>query len=184
MKGSRLQAAKSLWLEAYNRFLFWRMFLIPITIEDMRKEDIDEILEIERTSFPSPWTREAFLAELKERDSSCFLVAKSEGRVVGYAGFWITFDEAHITNLAVHPEYRKKKIGERLIRFLLKLAVSKGAERATLEVRPSNSPAQNLYKKFGFEVGGIQKGYYSDTGEDALIMRNNNLTPSLTEERG
>ncbi len=149
--------------------------LVPITIEDMKREDIDEILEIERASFPSPWSGEAFLTELKERDSSCFLVAKSEGRVVGYAGFWLIFDEAHITNLAVHPEYRKKKIGERLIRFLLKLAVSKGAKRATLEVRPSNLAAQNLYKKFGFEVGGIQKGYYNDTGEDALIMWNKNL---------
>lgn len=144
--------------------------IIPIIIEDMRKEDIDEILEIEKASFPSPWTRKAFLTELKERDSSHFLVAKSEGRVVGYAGFWLVFDEAHITNLAVHSDYRRKKIGERLIRFLLKLAVSKGAKKATLEVRPSNIAAQNLYKKFGFEMEGIQKGYYSDTGEDALIM--------------
>lgn len=150
--------------------------IIPIVIEDMRKEDIDEILEIEKTSFPSPWTREAFLAELREKDSSCFLVAKSEGKVVGYAGFWLIFDEAHITSLAVHPEYRRKKIGEKLIRFLLKLAVSKGAKRATLEVRPSNLAAQNLYRKFDFEIGGIQKGYYSDTGEDALIMWNKNLT--------
>ena len=112
---------------------------------------------------------------------------------MGYAGFWLIIparsclaparrsfgaggDEAHITNLAVHPEYRKKKIGERLIRFLLKLAVSRGIKRATLEVRPSNLAAQNLYKKFGFEVGGIKKGYYSDTGEDALIMWNKNLS--------
>ncbi len=150
--------------------------IIPIVIEDIKREDIDELLEIERASFPSPWTREAFLTELKERSSSCFLVAKSEGRVVGYAGFWLIFDEAHITNLAVHPGYRKKKIGERLIRFLLKLAVSKGAKRATLEVRPSSLAAQNLYKKFDFEIRSIQKGYYSDTGEDALIMWNNNLT--------
>ncbi len=150
--------------------------IIPITIEDMKKEDIDEILEIEKVSFPSPWTREAFLIELKEKNFSCFLVAKSENRVVGYAGFWLAFDEAHVTNLAIHPEYRRKKIGERLIRFLLKLAVSKGAKRATLEVRPSNIAAQNLYKKFGFEVGSIQKGYYSDTGEDALVMWNKNLT--------
>lgn len=164
--------------------------MVPITIKDMRKEDIDEILEIEKVSFPSPWTREAFLTELKERNSSCFLVAKNEGRIVGYAGFWLIIpacsflpeaggDEAHITNLAVHPEYRKKKIGEGLIRSLLKLAVSKGAKRATLEVRPSNIAAQNLYKKFGFKVGGIQKGYYSDTGGDALIMRNRNLTAHL-----
>ena len=161
--------------------------MIPITIKDMRKEDIDEILEIEKVSFPSPWSREAFLTELKERDSSHFLVAKSEGRVVGYAGFWLIIparscrteaggDEAHITNLAVHPSYRRKKIGERLIRFLLKLAISKGAKRATLEVRPSNLAAQNLYQKFGFEIKGVQKGYYNDTGEDALIMWNKNLT--------
>lgn len=153
--------------------------MIPITIEDMRTEDIDPILEIEKVSFPSPWTRETFLTELKEKNSSHFLVAKSEGRVVGYAGFWLIFNEAHITNLAVHPGYRKKKIGERLIRLLLKLAVSKGAKRATLEVRPSNLTAQNLYKKFSFEIGGIQKGYYSDTGEDALVMWNNNLTEPI-----
>lgn len=150
--------------------------MIPITIEDMRKEDIDQILEIEELSFPSPWSREAFLTELGQRDSSRFLVAKSEGKVVGYAGFWLIFDEAHITNLAVHPDYRKRKIGERLIRFLLKLAVSKGAKEATLEVRPSNLAAQSLYKKFGFEVRGIRRGYYSDTGEDALIMGKKNLT--------
>ena len=153
--------------------------MIPIAIEDMRKEDIDEILEIEKTSFPSPWTREAFLTELEERDSSHFLVAKSEGRVVGYAGFWLAFNEAHITNLAVHLECRRKKIGERLIRFLLKLAISKGAKRATLEVRPSNIAAQNLYQKFGFEIKGVQKGYYNDTGEDALIMWNRNLLKVL-----
>ncbi len=136
----------------------------------MREEDLDGILEIERISFPTPWTREMFEQELRNGGLPYFIVAKIGGRLIGYGGFWLVASEAHIGNVAVHPDFRRRKIGEKLMERVLEMASSKGARRATLEVRASNLAAQSLYRKFGFEEVAICSGYYQDTKEDAVVM--------------
>lgn len=141
-----------------------------IHIERMREEDLEEVMAIERVSFPSPWTRNMFLQELKGSHFSHLLVARTDKRLVGYGGFSTVLDEAHISNLAVHPDFRRRKIGEKLLTAMLHLAKSKGIKEITLEVRAGNVSAQNLYAKFGFEITDRHRKYYQDTQEDALLM--------------
>jgi ribosomal-protein-alanine N-acetyltransferase len=136
----------------------------------MNLMDLDDIMEVERLSFTLPWSREAFYRELTDNPYAYYIVADKDGKAIGYGGVWIVVDEAHITNIAVRPEYRGKKIGETLLKQLQNLAREKGAKTMTLEVRVSNHVAQNLYRKLGFKNGGIRKGYYTDNFEDALVM--------------
>jgi [ribosomal protein S18]-alanine N-acetyltransferase len=136
----------------------------------MNLMDLDDIMEVERLSFTLPWSREAFYRELTDNPYAYYIVADIDGKAIGYGGVWIVVDEAHITNIAVRPEYRGKKIGETLLKQLQNLAREKGAKTMTLEVRVSNHVAQNLYRKLGFKNGGIRKGYYTDNFEDALVM--------------
>ncbi|MBN1594737.1 ribosomal protein S18-alanine N-acetyltransferase [candidate division FCPU426 bacterium] len=143
----------------------------------MRLEDLDEVLWVERSSFRDPWTRTLFEEEFKNPDLSHFMIARCEKHVVGYMGFWLIQEEAHITNLAVHPAFRRRKIGERLLFATLHLASSLGAARATLEVRASNEPAKRLYEKNGFQLVAVRRRYYVDNNEDALIMWCNELAP-------
>ena len=145
------------------------IFMPQLVIEPMRAEDIPEIMHIERMCFRTPWHENAFYNELY-RQPACYLVAKVNGRVAGYAGMWVIMDEAHITTLAVHPHYRRQRIGERLLLALLECAIARRARHATLEVRETNIAAQRLYTKYGFYTVAIRKGYYADTGENALIM--------------
>ena len=144
--------------------------LYPIVIEDMRLEDIDAVQEVERASFPLPWPANAFRHELTQNKNAHYVVAKEGDRIVGYAGLWLSLDEAHITTFAVLPEHRRRKIGERMLVALFDRAVALGAEWLTLEVRASNLPAQRLYEKYGFRPAGIRRRYYSDNSEDAIIM--------------
>lgn len=141
-----------------------------LVIEPMRVEDVEDVLDIERASFATPWSRLAFLSELLENERAVYLVAREDGRVVGYVGMWRVLDEGHITNLAVHPTARRKGVGRKLLETLTSLAVARGLRRMTLEVRVSNYPAQHLYLAFGFLAAGIRPGYYQDNQEDALIM--------------
>jgi ribosomal-protein-alanine N-acetyltransferase len=150
--------------------------LLPITIEPMTLKDLDEVLVIERMVFPTPWTKGAFVSELREDSHSFFIVAKFKGRVIGYAGFWQVYEEAHITNLALHPGFRGMKVAHRLLVQLMASARSSGLRRATLEVRSSNTKAQRFYHRHGFKDIAIQKGYYSDTKEDAIIMLKEGLS--------
>lgn len=136
----------------------------------MELSDIDRILEIEKLSFTAPWSREAFEGELTKNHFARYLVVEVDDEVMGHAGMWLIMDEAHITNIAIHPSCRGRKLGENLLLQMMTLAVWNGAERMTLEVRVSNQTAQNLYKKLGFVSAGIRRGYYSDNGEDAMIM--------------
>jgi ribosomal-protein-alanine N-acetyltransferase len=145
------------------------IFVPQLVIELMKAEDIPQIMEIERMCFVTPWHENSFYAELNHQPA-CYLVAHIGERVVGYGGMWVIMDEAHITTLAVHPAYRRQHIGERLLLGLLEVAIARRARRATLEVRASNSAAQRLYAKYGFSAVAIRKGYYADTGEDALVM--------------
>jgi ribosomal-protein-alanine N-acetyltransferase len=136
----------------------------------MREEDLDGILEIEASSFPLPWSRTSFLNELYFNQFATYLVCCDAKQVIGYAGMWIILDEAHLTNVAVHPDFRGKGIGLKLALALIEAGITKGALRFTLEVRRSNVNAQSLYHKLGFKTTGVRKGYYSDNKEDALIM--------------
>ncbi|MDI6785617.1 MAG: ribosomal protein S18-alanine N-acetyltransferase [bacterium] len=146
----------------------------------MKKKDLQEILTIEKSSFVTHWSKNMFLSELKNK-LSYFLVAKSMNKVIGYGGFWLILDEAHLVNFAIHPHYRRKQFGKQLLYALLKLAISKGASKATLEVRSSNKIAQRFYEKFGFLPIAIRKNYYN-AGENAIIMWNNNLVNMFGEK--
>lgn len=147
------------------------MEVVPeVRIEPMTVDDIPGVLEVEEKSFPTPWKRDAFLFELLHNKVAHYLVAKAGGRVVGYGGMWILVDEAHVTNIAVHPDWRRRGIGEALLRRLMAEAKERGADRMTLEVRKSNWQARRLYEKLGFLTLGCRRNYYTETREDALIM--------------
>lgn len=157
--------------------------LFPIRIDDMRLEDVDAVQEVERSSFPVPWPANAFRHELTQNRNAHYIVAKEGERIVGYAGLWLSLDEAHITTFAVLPEYRRRKIGERMLVSLFDRALRLGAEWLTLEVRASNLPAQRLYEKYGFRPQGIRRRYYSDNNEDAILMWTDRLRDRAVRER-
>jgi len=141
-----------------------------ITFRNMTVDDLDEVMEVELKSFTVPWSKEAFFNELTKNQFAHYLIVEVDQRVVGYCGVWIIIDEAHITNIALLPEYRGMKLGEALMAKVMEQAREMGALRMTLEVRVSNERAQNLYRKFGFEEGAIRKQYYTDNMEDAIVM--------------
>ncbi len=132
--------------------------------------DAEGIYEIEKLCFPDPWSMDALTFELEGNPRAFYVVAELEGRVVGYAGLWIIGDEGHITNVAVKPGFRNRKIGEGIIGVMIDFTSGEGIAHHTLEVRKSNVPAINLYEKFGFRTEGVRKKYYQNDGEDALIM--------------
>jgi [ribosomal protein S18]-alanine N-acetyltransferase len=136
----------------------------------LKEEDIDQILKIEELSFATPWTRQSFENELNMNQFAVYLVLEKEGQIIGYCGMWLIVDEAHITNIAVLPEFRGQKLGEAILRMIMEMAKKRGAKTMTLEVRVSNVVAQSLYRKLGFMNGGIRKNYYTDNYEDALVM--------------
>lgn len=140
-----------------------------LIIRTMTKDDIDDVYKVEEDCFVDPWSKEAIRQELKN-NLARYIVAEIDGKVVGYVGVWFVLDEGHITNVAVHSDYRGKKIGDKLIKELVGLCKENNMSAITLEVRVSNIVAQNLYKKYGFKIGGIRKEYYSDNKEDAMIM--------------
>lgn len=130
---------------------------------------------IERECFAVPWRESAYLTELSNH-SARYFVACIDGEVVGYGGMWVIMDEAHITTLGVSKACRGRRIGERVLVALLEEARSHHARRATLEVRESNTVAQNLYRKYGFQPAAIRRGYYTDNHENALVMWVDNLS--------
>lgn len=139
-------------------------------VRDMVLGDVDDVLEIEKKCFSIPWTREAFAMEIKKNKLSRYIVVQEDHQVVAYGGMWMILDEAHITNIAVHPEYRGKGYGKRIVKALIDRAREEGIFKITLEVRKSNEAALNLYKKYGFKACGIRPRYYQDNGEDGVIM--------------
>jgi len=151
-----------------------------ITLEKMNMTHLEEVLALERLCFSNPWSYEAYRFELEDNQLADYLVVLDAGRVVGYGGMWLIMDEAHVTNIAIHPQYRRRGLGELLLRCLMTRAYVRGARRMTLEVRRSNHIAQRLYEKLGFRGIGYRKDYYSDNGEDALIMWKEDLQPAGT----
>src|SRR5438128_2379055 len=136
----------------------------------MRPEDLDEVLGIERASFSMPWSRGAFLYEMQQNRVARCWVMREDDRVVGYLCLWEVADEVHITNIAVRPECRRRGLARTLLGGILEEARQRRIKLVVLEVRPSNTEARTLYESFGFRVVGRRRGYYYDTGEDALVM--------------
>jgi len=144
-----------------------------LIIRKAEQKDIHEIAELDKLCFSAPWSESAFARELSENPLAFYLIgeAADTGVIVGYAGLWLIQDEGHITNVAVHPDFRRRKIGEALVSVLMKESAQLAGTRTfTLEVRKSNAAAIKLYEKFGFVEVGLRKGYYADNQEDALIM--------------
>ena len=142
-----------------------------IVIEEMKEEDIDGVFEVEKNCFEDYWSKDSFKKELNNNLAK-YLVAKVDEKIAGYVGIWFVVDEGHITNVAVHENFRGKKIGDKLIKRLIEVCKDNNIVSMTLEVRASNVVAQNLYRKYGFKMAGIRKEYYSNNKEDAIIMWN------------
>lgn len=142
----------------------------------LSEADINTVLEIETASFPAPWSRISFKGELAEKTSRSLVLKKREkeksSRVIAYLCFRLLEDEMHIMNLAVDPAYRRRGVATFLLEYSLKSAKQYGAQKALLEVRASNHAALKLYRRMGFSEAGRRRGYYSETGEDAILMIN------------
>ncbi|HZQ28298.1 MAG TPA: ribosomal protein S18-alanine N-acetyltransferase [Acidimicrobiales bacterium] len=136
----------------------------------MRRRHLRGVLRIEAEVYPRPWSLSLFLSELALRSTRAYTVARVDGVVVGYCGLMLTGPDAHVTTIAVDPDWHRSGIGSRLLLHMARQAVARGAAHLTLEVRVSNRPAQELYRKFGFRPAGIRKNYYVETNEDALVM--------------
>jgi [ribosomal protein S18]-alanine N-acetyltransferase len=150
-----------------------RWIIEPLTSRD----EIDAVLAIEEASFTSPWTREMYLAEFDNHGVSYFYLARNENRdIVGFCSFWRILDELHINNLAVAPAHRRSRAATELLTRVLEDGAKLGAKRATLEVRRSNEPAQQLYERFGFSIAGVRRDYYSNPVEDALVLWRDGLS--------
>lgn len=139
-------------------------------IREMTIEDIDQVIEIEKESFSTPWSRDAFINEIRDNVLAIYVVVEVDDKIVGYGGFWKILDEAHITNIAVKKEYRGKGVGDVIIIGIIDYCEKNNIPNITLEVRESNISAQNLYRKHKFTSYGVRPGYYTDNGEDAVIM--------------
>lgn len=152
------------------------MELKKININPMQKGDIDAVSEIEALTYGQHhWSRESFYSEINNRVAKYYTATDAAGNIVGYAGCWHIVDEAHITNVAVHPDYKRQHIADSLIVKLIQDCYNEFIKYITLEVRVSNIPAIKLYEKYGFKSLGTRKGYYQDNNEDALIMWTENI---------
>jgi [ribosomal protein S18]-alanine N-acetyltransferase len=160
-----------------------------VRLRPMELTDLPEVEAIERQSFTNPWPMSAYAHEIRGNGQAQYLVAWLHApgtpgngagrppRLVGYGGIWMQYDEAHISTVAVDPMCRRRGVGERILVGLIDLAGAGRAVEVTLEVRVSNVAARTLYEKYGFTVRGERRRYYSDNGEDALIM----TTPQLVD---
>jgi [ribosomal protein S18]-alanine N-acetyltransferase len=141
-----------------------------ILVVDMCNADVPDVMSLEKRCYSLPWSSNAYITEIGNPNAH-YLVAKlGNGLLIGYGGVWVVMDEMHITTLAVEPVMRGRRIGERMLIRLLQEGMKRGAVRATLEVRQRNEVAHNLYLKYGFKDVAIRRAYYSDNGENAVIM--------------
>lgn len=141
-----------------------------VVISPMRRRHLRAVTRIEEAANPRPWSLNLFLSELRYTESRVYLVARQGIEIVGYAGLMLVAGDGHVTNVAVAEEARRRKVATRLMVVLARRALAEGAQALTLEVRVSNTGAQELYRRFGFAPAGIRKNYYADSNEDALIM--------------
>ncbi len=156
---------------------------LDVRITPMRRRHLRGVLRIEQQVYPRPWTFGLFLGEISQRTSRIYLVARVGSEVVGYAGMFRAIEDGHITTIAVDPAWQRHGIATRMLLALAQAAVDRGCRNLTLEVRMSNSGAQALYQRFGFVPAGVRKGYYPETGEDALVMWANDVDTDLYAAR-
>ncbi len=161
---------------------------LPFRIDPMTPADIPGVMEVEQTAYSMHWPRKAFDQELADNQLAHYFVlrvstpqqshqkpaARAE-KIIGLGGFWLIYDEIHINTLAIHPDWRRLGLGEWMLIALLEAGQRLGGQAATLEVRPSNQPARSLYQKYRFHQAGRRPNYYSDNGEDALILTTSSL---------
>ncbi|HOG45528.1 MAG TPA: ribosomal protein S18-alanine N-acetyltransferase [Anaerolineae bacterium] len=164
-------------------------------VEPMQQSDVATVATIERRVFTMPWSSNAYSYELRANPLSHYFVARARAlkrgldargldpSVIGYGGFWLMLDEAHVCTLGVHPDWRQRGVGELLLSTMIGEAARLNAHVVTLEVRVSNQAAQNLYQKYGFAAVGLRRGYYSDNQEDALIMTTEPIHTPAYESR-
>ncbi len=144
--------------------------MITDHVRDMTEDDLDGVMAIERIVFTSPWTKNMFREELAAPICCNRVALDLDDVILGYSCFALVLDEVHLRNVAVHPRWRNRGVASALIDDMIRLSLEQGCLFATLEVRDSNAEALGLYGRFGFQVAGVRPSYYSDTGEDALIM--------------
>ena len=145
-----------------------------ILFRAMTKDDASAVAELELKIFAMPWSREDFFRETNNELAE-YIVGELDGKIIAYAGAWVSFDQAEVMHVAVDKNLRGQGVGTMLFGELIKAVKLRGAKSITLEVRPSNTPAIKLYESFGLKSVGRRKGYYLDNGEDALIMWNTKL---------
>ena len=143
---------------------------LHVTITPLRRRHLRSVLRIEALVYPRPWSLGLFMSELALKTTRVYLVAKVGNDVVGYAGLMITGSDGHITTVAVDPDWHRNHIGTRLMLGLSTAAAQRGCTGLTLEVRVSNTGAQEMYRAFGFAPAGVRKNYYTETNEDAIVM--------------
>ena len=150
--------------------------MFSVKIKPMQKTDLDDVIAIEAKAYGEHhWSKDSFMSELSNDLAKYFSVFNTDGQLIGYCGCWQILEEAHITNIAVSPDYRLKHIGEALLTTIIDECYRNMAKYITLEVRVGNKPAIALYEKYGFKSLGVRKGYYQDNNEDALIMWTENI---------
>jgi ribosomal-protein-alanine N-acetyltransferase len=154
-----------------------------MVIEPMTVADLPAVLRIEALSFTTTWPMNAFANEIRDNKLAHYFVGRLDGKTVAYGGIWVILEDSHVTTIAVNPDQRGLKLGEEMLLRLLDEAIVQGASWITLEVRASNDVAQRLYRKYGFTVVSTRRGYYSDNGEDALVMWAGNLRGELYAAR-
>ncbi len=154
-----------------------------MAIEPMMPSHLPSVLRIESLSFTTSWPINAFANEIRDNKLAHYYVGRLNGEIVGYGGIWVILEDSHITTIAVHPDSRGLKLGEQMLQRLLDEAIAQGASWITLEVRESNDVAQKLYRKYGFTTVSTRRGYYSDNGENALVMWAGNLKGELYAAR-
>jgi len=158
-----------------------------MTISPMSAGDIRTVMRIESLSFTTSWPPSAFSSELNDNKLAHYFIGRvgdpQNGTVVAYGGIWVILEDSHITTIAVHPDWRGKKYGEEMLVHLMHEAIDRGASWITLEARESNTVAQNLYRKYGFTTVSTRRAYYSDNGENAVVMWAGNLRGDLYRNR-
>ncbi|MDY3829210.1 MAG: ribosomal protein S18-alanine N-acetyltransferase [Clostridium sp.] len=143
---------------------------MKIELKEMTSSYTEGVFNVGKLSLKEAWSLDSINKELGNKNAKYIVAVTENNEVVGFIGLWIVLDEGDITNVAVHPNYRKQKIASLLIEYVINNMKNWNISSLTLEVRKSNIPAQNLYKKFNFNVSGIRKNFYSDNNEDAYIM--------------
>lgn len=154
-----------------------------VLFRPMTEADVPVVAEIEKICFRSPWSKRMLKEELRNSLAK-YYVMELDNALIAYAGMWVYFDEAHVTNVAVLPEYRRRGYGRQLMLLSMQAALEADATQMTLEVRQSNLAAQAMYFQLGFTLSGKRKGYYEDTKEDALILWNKDMNATIQQLRG